>query len=110
MATSATFDRVKALVLSREILVSNHGYDELEADDILPRDVFDGIANGSVVEDYPTAAKGPSVLVLQRDREGRPVHVVWGIAAGTERPAVLVTAYRPDLKVWSADFLERRKK
>ncbi|MFH1994217.1 MAG: DUF4258 domain-containing protein [Nitrospinota bacterium] len=52
--------------------------------------------------------KGPSVLLLLRDRLGGPIHVVWGIPKGVSSPAVLVTAYRPDADRWTADFLRRK--
>ena len=47
--------------------------------------------------------------MLQRDRDGRPVHVLWGIPGGETGPAVLVTAYRPDPDKWSSDYLRRVK-
>jgi hypothetical protein len=72
------------------------------ADGILVRDILKGVAAAVVVEDHPAFGKGPAGLVLQVDGEGKRVHVVWGIPKGHNRPAVLVTAYRPD-------FLERRR-
>ncbi len=104
---SSTLAAVRDLVAASAVLISAHGYDQLADDDILISDVLEGVAGAQVVEDYPEYHKGPSVLVLQRDGSGRPVHVVWGIPRGAERPAVLVTAYRPVAERWTADFLRR---
>jgi hypothetical protein len=101
-------ETVKALVDGGQVLVSAHGYDELAADNIFFRDVLAGLAGAILVEDCPEARKGPSVLVLQRDGDNRPIHVVWGIPKDATGPAVLVTAYRPDPRRWSDDFMERR--
>ncbi len=106
---SATLEAVRKLVAAGEIRISEHGYDELAEDAIFVRDLLDGIDKAVVIEDSPGFAKGPAVLVLQFDRDDRPVHVVWGIPNGLASPAVLVTAYRPDRKRWSDDFTERRK-
>jgi hypothetical protein len=89
---SDTLERVRSLVARGEVLISAHGYDELAADDILAGEVLAGLGSAVLIEDYPSALKGPSVLALQKDRDGRPIHVVWGIPAGQDRPTVLVTA------------------
>jgi hypothetical protein len=101
-------DRVRHLVRAGAVRISDHGYDELSADDIFVRDVVEGVADGKVVEDYPEYPKGPCVLVLQTDGHGKPIHVVWGIPKGHSEPAVLVTAYRPDPAQWQDGFLRRR--
>lgn len=92
-----------------QIRISEHGYDELAEDDIRVRDVINGVAESILVEDDPSFGKGPSVLVLERDAKGEPIHVVWGIPRGHSGPAVVVTAFRPDPARWSDDFLERRR-
>ncbi len=104
---SETLRRVQALVMSGDYLVSDHGFDELDADGILPSEVLDGIATAVAVEDYRDRARGPSVLALQHDRSAQPIHVVWAIPAGRRSPAVLVTAYRPDPALWERDFRKR---
>jgi len=106
---STTFQQVLALIQRREVRVSAHGYDELAEDEILLKDIMVGVTEGVVVEDYPEYPKGPCVLILQRDVEGKPIHVVWGIPKGKASPAVLVTAYRPDSDRWSSDFLRRKR-
>jgi Domain of unknown function (DUF4258) len=100
---------VQKLLERGEYLVSRHGYRELEADDIVLDEVLAGIEAAVVVEDYPDSRKEPSVLVLQHDRSGRPVHVMWGVPKINGTPAVLVTAYRPMPQRWSRDFLKRKK-
>jgi hypothetical protein len=78
--TSVTYEKVRELVAREAVKISSHGYDELAADGIM---VTEAIA-------------------------GAPVHVVWGIPKGKMEPAVLITAYRPDPKLWENDFLTRR--
>lgn len=105
---SKIFEAILELIERKEIAVSNHGYDELADDLIFIRDILTGVKQGTVVENYPDYPKGPCVLLLQKDSNGEPIHVVWGIPKGANSPAVLVTAYRPDPDVWSEDFLRRK--
>jgi len=105
---SKTFEIIKKLVLKNEIKISAHGYDEMSEDDIFIKDVITDVANGIVIEDYDKYPKGRCVLVLEKDRDSRPIHVVWGIPKGESSPAVVITAYRPDTALWTDDFTRRR--
>ena len=60
-----------------------------------------------MLEEYPDYPKGLAALVLQLDAEANPVHAVWGIPRGYNRPAVLVTAYKPDPALWDPTFTRR---
>jgi hypothetical protein len=100
--------RILSLVSQGEVRVSEHGYDDLASDEIFVRDLTAGLPRGELLEAYPDFPKGPCVLILQQDRGGKPVYVVWGIPKGKSGPAVLVTAYRPDPKRWTEDFRSRK--
>lgn len=106
---SETFRQIVRLIQQGDVRISDHGYDEMAADGLYAREVVNSVAGAVVVEDYPDYPKGPCVLVLQEDRRGEPIHVVWGIPKGKSFPAVLVTAYRPDPQRWEPGFLRRKK-
>lgn len=97
-----------ALIRVGEVRISEHGYDELSEDQLTAREVIAGIEEAVVVEEYLSYPKGPSILLLQKDSSGAPVHVVWGVPKGHDKPAVLVTAYRPDPERWDEAFLKRK--
>jgi Domain of unknown function (DUF4258) len=100
---------IQRLVGHGKLLISLHGYRELAADDIMVTDVIRGVNLATTVEAYPNAVRGPSILALQHDRDGEPLHIVWGMPQGQETIAVLITAYRPDPSRWSSDFKTRIK-
>ena len=73
---SGTLEQLKALVIKGEVLISDHGYDELAADNLSVRVVVSGLAGAELLEEYPDFPKGPCVLVLESDQDGQPVHAV----------------------------------
>lgn len=103
-------NKIKILVADGNVRISEHGYDELADDDLTAREIIAGVAGALVIEEYPDYPKGRSVLFLQKDHVGRPVHAVWGIPKGHHFPAVLVTAYRPNLNQWDASFRRRMRR
>ncbi len=89
--------------------ISLHGYQALAEDGLYVVEILENIEEAIVVEEYPDYPKGSCVLVLERDASGQPVHVVWGIPRGADKPAVLVTAYRPDARLWDEEFRRRKR-
>ena len=68
-----------------------------------------GVDRSTVVNEILKAGlqQGAVRLFLQQDRTGSPIHVVWGIPKGYNRPVALITAYRPDVGRWDATFTRR---
>lgn len=106
---SDTFDTVRALIAGGNVRISEHGYDELADDGLLARELMEAVETAEIIEDYPNYPKGPCVLVLHRTKDGRSVHVVWGLPSGHTNQAVLITAYVPDPEKWEPGFKRRRK-
>ena len=104
---NATFERVRDLIGQDDWQVSDHALERIIEKGIIASELADGIASGVVVEDYPGYHAGPCVLVLQRI-SGGPAHALWGLKAGTDRPAVLITAYHPDPELWHPDNRTRK--
>ena len=106
---SETYKNILDLVKKVEILISDHGYDEMIEDRIIVKDIINSMVGSELIEDYPDHKKGPCILLLQYDKQNKPIHVVWGIQKGRSTPAVIVTAYRPDPDRWSNDYRRRVK-
>ncbi len=102
-------ERVQDLIKNGEVRISEHGYNELAEDDITVNEVLSGIQEATIIEEYMSYPKGPCVLLLQKDKKDKPIHVVWGIPKGYNKPVILVTAYRPDPERWDDTYLKRRR-
>ena len=66
---SKTFERVLRLVQKQEVMISEHGYDEMEEDNIFARDIMAGVKDTVVVEDYPDIQKGHASWFFKKIEE-----------------------------------------
>jgi len=64
------------------------------------------ICNGETIANYPDERPYPSRLILHY-LEGYPIHVVVARDPACHT-CFVVAAYRPEPKLWSADFKTRR--
>jgi hypothetical protein len=67
---------IKNLILSGDIRVSEHGYDQIAEHGLNVDEIIAGISDVVVVEEYPDYPKGKALLVLQKDSNGAFVHTV----------------------------------
>lgn len=104
---SQFLNQITELVNKGTVRISEHGYDELSNDNLTVKELINGIEEAKIVEEYPDYPKGKCILVLQEDKNGSPIHALWGIPKGFEEPAVLITSYRPDPKRWNKTFRKR---
>ena len=72
---SKTLEKIQALAEASDILISEHGYDELSNDNLTAIEIVEGIKKAVLIEDYPNYPKGAAVLVLQKDGSGNTVHI-----------------------------------
>ena len=104
-----TFARIKRLLEVNDHIVTDHAAIRLVEYDIMFNDLLLSFNFAVVVEDYPDYYKGPAVLILSKTEDFSPVHSLWGIPSAMERPATLITIYRPNLTKWLQDFVTRKK-
>ena len=103
---SDTFRNIISLVGAGKYRLSQNGIEEMQEDGITLTSLLNSLALAVVVEDYPDAWKGPTILLLQ-EFEGLKFHAIWGISKTTNDQATLVTAYVPDPEKWTNDLLKR---
>lgn len=112
-------DALKQTIGAGRTVVTHHALIEMLADGIADeQEIWASLlAAAELVEDYPTASRGPCCLLLSYLPDGRPVHTVVAFPAprlaaqqGVAAVAVLITVYRPDQRPheWSADYRTRR--
>ena len=91
--------------LSLQYEYSLHAVDQSILRRITRREVEQAIAEGEIIEDYPTDKYGPSCLLLGFTAKGRPLHVQCSYPSGAR--VRIITVYEPDPSVW-VDYRLRR--
>ena len=102
-------EQIQALVAAGRWDPSEHGRIRRDQRGIQNADLIHGLAEAIVVELYNEPGERPAVLLLQHDRSGTPLHVIWGFDADTG-DALVITTYRPGLDIWEPDLMTRRRR
>lgn len=90
----------------KNIEITAHAILQLKSRKIKLADIYAGIDNGEIIEQYPNDKYYPSCLILYFRINSEPVHFVCSV--GNNR-IYIITAYNPDLERWESDFKTRRK-
>ena len=98
---------LRAAVVEGRIQWHLHALERFLERGISRAEVINAILHGEVIEVYTTDRPYPSGLILRVETE--PVHVV-AAAESTSAVCHIITAYRPDLEHFEADYKTRRKK
>ena len=98
-------DRVRSAA-AKQVLFLPHAIRQMTHPDrmISTQEVREVVENGQLVEDYPEDTRGHSCLLFGSGYRNRPIHVV---CSPKDDYLAIITAYVPDPKQWSKDFMTR---
>jgi hypothetical protein len=100
-------DDLRELCTDETIEVTRHALDRFMKRGINYSDVKSAIMTGEIIEPYPEDYPHPSCLILGATLKTILIHVVVGF---TEDELWIITAYYPDVEIWSEDFKTRKGK
>ena len=98
---------IQSLINQRKIVWTAHVGVRLRERGIRRKDVLECIANGKIIEQYPSEKGHPSCLVLGKIASFKSLHVVVGLDA--DIACFIVTAYYPNLDKWNTGFEKRKE-
>lgn len=84
---------------------SKHAVDQSIIRDISVQEVYQAIAGGEIIEDYPNDKYGPSCLILGKTNKGRILHI--HCSYPSRELVKIITLYEPDPVRW-IEYKQRR--
>lgn len=88
-----------------DLIYRKHAIIRMFERSIRDEDIRSVLSSGEIISDYPNDTPYPSRLILGWI-DGNPIHVL--TAQSENGQTIIITAYRPDSKLWECDF--KRKK
>ena len=100
-------NEIKRKFARHEWLYTRHSADRSIERDIWSKEIEEAISSGVIIENYPEDKYGPSLLILGRTEDERPLHIQISSPRAGEKIKV-ITIYEPDLKNWKEGLKERK--
>lgn len=70
---------IKEAITRNLINVTDYADEEMQKDGLRLNDIFEAVASGKIIEDYPDDFPFPSCLIYGRNLRGQPIHCCLGI-------------------------------
>lgn len=90
----------------KNLVFTGHAIRQMFQRKITKDHVRKAVSDGKVIFDYSDDKPFPSMLILDIVQK-RPIHVVLAHDEINET-GYIITAYEPDLKLWTADYKRRK--
>jgi hypothetical protein len=99
---------IKEAIQTGKVRITDHAYEEANADRLKFDEIYFSAMNGTVIEEYQDDSPFPSILIFGQSFAGDPIHSVWAYNHKNQW-AVLITVYRPDPNLWVDCKLRKRQ-
>jgi hypothetical protein len=98
---------IKEAIQTGRVRITDHAYEEANADRLKFDEIYFSAMNGVVIEEYQDDSPFPSVLIFGQTFGGDPIHSVWAYNE-KKRWVALITVYRPNPNLWIDCKLRKR--
>ena len=89
------------------VFVTAHAADWFRQRGIRAKDIRHAVTTGEIIEQYPDDYPYPSCLILGKNEQLQPIHVVMSDEGTASR---IITAYFPSSDKWENDMKTRKER